>query len=67
MYGRTLLRQSSSDVDGLGDGVQGFLAPPQARQAVGLVVQGQGEVGQVGVGALLGQGAADVDGLGDGV
>ena len=45
--------------DGLLDRGQGLLPPPQVGQAVGLVVQRRGEVGQERVGAGLGELAVD--------
>ena len=49
--------------DGLLDRGQGLLPPSQVGQAVGLVVQRRGEVGQERVGPGLGELAADGDGL----
>ena len=45
--------------DGFLDRGQGLLPPPQVRQAVGLVVQRHGEVGEERVGAGLGELAVD--------
>jgi hypothetical protein len=48
VHGRTLFRKSRLDFDGSGDGFERFFGPLQSAQVQRLVVQGSGEVGQVG-------------------
>ena len=57
---------AAEDGDGFVDGGQGVLAAAQPRQAIGLVVQRHGGVGQEGVGAAARECAADGDGFVDG-
>ncbi|PDP87830.1 hypothetical protein CQJ94_09905 [Glycomyces fuscus] len=67
VHGRTLFRGSRPDVDGSGDGFESFFGPIQSAQVQRSVVQGSGEVGQVGVRAPFGECLVVVDGLGGGL